>query len=158
MARRFNNHILQTDPRHLEQVSQNTNSHITGKKSNKLSPFWLQNYKRHLILHNKTRARHKIYRAVAFEPRHVISKNVAFWQVFTQTSLCSLFFSLETPCTLIFIVFQATSKGSDQTAHMRRLVWAFADRTYHIVGNLMSRLIFMLHRLVKINQFYTCYG
>ena len=24
---------------------------------------------------------------------------------------------------------------------MRRLVWAFAGRTYHIVGNLMSRLI-----------------
>ena len=31
---------------------------------------------------------------------------------------------------------EATSKGSDQTARMRRLVWAFAGRTYHIVGNL----------------------
>ena len=36
-----------------------------------------------------------------------------------------------------------TSKGSDQTARMRRLVWAFAGRTYHIVGNLMSRLILL---------------
>ena len=36
---------------------------------------------------------------------------------------------------------QATSKGSDQTAHMRRLIWGFADHTYHIVGNIMSRLI-----------------
>ena len=35
---------------------------------------------------------------------------------------------------------QATSKGSDQSAHMRRLVWAFAGRTFQIVGNLMPRL------------------
>ena len=35
---------------------------------------------------------------------------------------------------------QVTSKGSDQTAHMRRLVWAFAGRTYHIVENLMPWL------------------
>ena len=36
----------------------------------------------------------------------------------------------------------STSKGSDQTVRMRRLVWAFAGRTYHIVGNFMPRLIF----------------
>ena len=30
--------------------------------------------------------------------------------------------------------------SSDQTASMRRLVWVFAGRTYHIVGNLMSQL------------------
>ena len=35
---------------------------------------------------------------------------------------------------------QATSKGSDLTARMRRLVLAFAGRTYHIVGNLRLRL------------------
>ena len=35
---------------------------------------------------------------------------------------------------------QAARKGSDQTAHMRRLIWGFAGRTYHIFGNLMSRL------------------
>ena len=29
-------------------------------------------------------------------------------------------------------IFQATSKGSDQTAHMRRLICGFAGRTYHI--------------------------
>ena len=34
----------------------------------------------------------------------------------------------------------ATSKGSDQTARTRRLIRGFAGRTYHIVGNLMSRL------------------
>ena len=42
---------------------------------------------------------------------------------------------------------QATSKGSDQTVRMHRLVLAFASRTYHIVGNLMSRL--KLNRLNK---------
>ena len=35
---------------------------------------------------------------------------------------------------------QATSKGSDQTARMRRLIWGFAGRAYHIVGNLMHWL------------------
>ena len=30
------------------------------------------------------------------EPWHAISNNVAFWQVSTQTSLCSLLLSLET--------------------------------------------------------------
>ena len=32
-----------------------------------------------------------------YEPRHVISNNVAFRQVQTQTSLCSILLSLETP-------------------------------------------------------------
>ena len=32
------------------------------------------------------------------------------------------------------------SKGSDQTARMRMLIWGFAGRTYHIVGNIMLRL------------------
>ena len=32
-----------------------------------------------------------------FEPRHVISNNVAFWQEETRKSLCSLLLSLETP-------------------------------------------------------------
>ena len=32
---------------------------------------------------------------------------------------------------------KGTSKGSDQTARMRRLVWAFDGLTYHIVGNPM---------------------
>ena len=31
------------------------------------------------------------------EPQHLISNNVAFWQVKTQTSLCSIHLSLETP-------------------------------------------------------------
>ena len=39
---------------------------------------------------------------------------------------------------------QATSKDSDQNARMRGLVWGFAGRTYHIVGNLMLRLKFCL--------------
>ena len=32
-----------------------------------------------------------------YELRHVISNNMAFWPVYTQTSLCSLLLSLETP-------------------------------------------------------------
>ena len=32
-----------------------------------------------------------------YEPWHVISNNVAFWQVETQTSLCNLLLNLETP-------------------------------------------------------------
>ena len=43
--------------------------------------------------------------------------------------------------SLTIIEYSATSKGSDQTARMRRLIWGFAGRTYHIVGNLMHRLI-----------------
>ena len=35
------------------------------------------------------------------------------------------------------IHIQAVSKGSDQTARMRRLGYAFAGRTYQIVENLM---------------------
>ena len=35
---------------------------------------------------------------------------------------------------------KATSKGSDQTARMRRLIWVFAGHTYHNVGNLMHWL------------------
>ena len=44
---------------------------------------------------------------------------------------------------------------------MRRLVWAFTGRTYHIVGNLMSRLIYSklfiphLHNLF-FNHFIQC--
>ena len=41
--------------------------------------------------------------------------------------------------SLTVIVYE----GSDQTARMRRLNCAFAGRTYHIVGNLMSGLIIM---------------
>ena len=37
-----------------------------------------------------------------------------------------------------------TSKGSDQTVRMRRLIRGFAGHTYLIVGNLMSRLNFVL--------------
>ena len=58
-------------------------------------------------------------------------------------NLCSLILSLETPNYVQTVASQsnkiwATSNGSDQTARMRRLVWAFAGRTYHIVGNLMQ--------------------
>ena len=40
---------------------------------------------------------------------------------------------------------QATSKGSDQTARMRRLIWGFAGSTYQIVGNPMLRLNYILY-------------
>ena len=54
--------------------------------------------------------------------------------------------------SLTVMNIQATSKGSDQTEHVRRLAWAFAGRTYHIVGNIVSRLSFInkqsrLHRV-----------
>ena len=42
---------------------------------------------------------------------------------------------------------QATSKGSDQTARMHKLILGFAGRTYHIVGNLMSRLNYIENTL-----------
>ena len=43
---------------------------------------------------------------------------------------------------------QATSKGSDKTAHMRRLISAFAGRTYHIVGNFKMRIIICMQSRV----------
>ena len=42
--------------------------------------------------------------------------------------------------SLTLIDTQASSKGSDQTARMRRLIWGFAGRTYHNVGNPMHWL------------------
>ena len=53
---------------------------------------------------------------------------------------------------------QATSKGPDQNARLRRLIWGFAGRTYHIVGNLMSWLNlwwYYLHTLIvdRINNY-----
>ena len=73
---------------------------------------------------------------------HEISNNVAFWHVKIRTSPCSLLVSLESPNGVQSVAkqsynTQATSKGSDRTARMRRLIWGFAGRTYHIVGNLM---------------------
>ena len=57
----------------------------------------------------------------------------------------SLLLSLETPndnqsVAYLSLNIQATSKGSDQTARMRRLVWACVGCTYHIVGKPKSRL------------------
>ena len=75
----------------------------------------------------------------------MISNKVTFWQMCTQTSLCSLLLSLEFPNAIRSLALQskdiqATSKGSDQNTCMHRLVWAFAGRTYHMVGNLMPPL------------------
>ena len=81
-----------------------------------------------------------------YEPVHVISNNVVFWQVQIQTSLCSLLLILETQNAVQSVGLQsyniqATSKGSDQSVLMRRLVWAFACRTNRMVGDLMVQLI-----------------
>ena len=78
----------------------------------------------------------------------MISNNVALSHEQTQTSIRSLLLSSETPSAVRPVAeqsynIQATSKDSDQTARMYRLVLAFAGRTYHIVGNLMSRLYYM---------------
>ena len=43
-----------------------------------------------------------------------------------------------------------TSKDSDQTARMRRLIWGFDGRTYHIVGNLMHWLILLTYYYVNV--------
>ena len=61
------------------------------------------------------------------EPRHVTSNNVVFLHLLTQTSLCSLFLSLETPNDVQSVAqhsynMQATNKSSDRTALMRRLI------------------------------------
>ena len=44
-----------------------------------------------------------------------------------------------------------TSRGSDQTARMRRLIWGFAGCTYHIVGNLMHWL-YLLWKNLTVNK------
>ena len=42
--------------------------------------------------------------------------------------------------SLTAIEYSSDKQGSDQTARMRRLIWGFAGRTYHIVGNLIHWL------------------
>ena len=59
--------------------------------------------------------------------------------------MCSRLLSLETPNDVESVALhskniQATCKGSDQTARMRRLIWGFAGRTNHIAGNPMPML------------------
>ena len=44
-------------------------------------------------------------------------------------------------------------QGSDQTARMRRKIWGFAGRTYHIVGNLMPRLMYVFHQITILTTF-----
>ena len=51
-------------------------------------------------------------------------------------------------------IIQATSKGSDQTARMRRLVRALAGCTYHNGGNLMLRLIISCVRKIVDHLFF----
>ena len=81
----------------------------------------------------------------------MISNNVAFFKCRPKLVL-----SLCTPNDVLSIALQSlnspvTSKGSDQTARMRRLIRGFAGRTYHFVGNLMSRLISYLPVKSKIS-------
>ena len=77
------------------------------------------------------------------EPRHVgiftcvDSDEPVQPRVNLRNSKCYLVSSLQSSTIL------ATSNGSDQPARMRRLVRAFGGRTYHIVGNLMSRLKYL---------------
>ena len=49
---------------------------------------------------------------------------------------------------------QATRKGSDQTVRMCRLIWGLAGRLYHIVGNLMSRLICLINDFTYMFLFF----
>ena len=64
-------------------------------------------------------------------------------------SLCSLILSLETPNDVCPVAqqsknIQVTRKGSDQTAHMHRLICGFVGCTYHIVGSLILQLMYVL--------------
>ena len=43
---------------------------------------------------------------------------------------------------------QVPSKCSDQTARMRKLIWGFAGRIYHIVRNLMKQLTYLFYSVV----------
>ena len=45
---------------------------------------------------------------------------------------------------------QSTSKASDQTARIRRLIRGYACRTYHIFGNRMLRLIYFKLALADV--------
>ena len=47
---------------------------------------------------------------------------------------------------------QATGEGSDQTARMRRLIWGFVGRTYHIVGNLDSWLNYTVFAFLALKH------
>ena len=88
---------------------------------------------------------HKVWNSCKnlIEPQHEISNNLTSedWNKPLQP-----LFKLRNSkwCTVSSFTpkknHQATSKGTDQTVRMRRLVLAFAGHTYHIVGNLMSRL------------------
>ena len=60
---------------------------------------------------------------------------MSFLQVWTRTA-CTAFITGNLEISKMII--QATSKGSDQTARMRRLILGFAGG--NIVGNLMLRL------------------
>ena len=52
------------------------------------------------------------------------------------------------------LIIQTISKGSDQSMRMSRLVWAFAYRTYHIVGNLMLWLTIWSSLVLFIEMLY----
>ena len=61
---------------------------------------WIQDFS--LTFHSKSTSLgvtciQRVNKIMLNEQGHVISNNVAFWQVQTQTSLCSLLLSLETP-------------------------------------------------------------
>ena len=44
---------------------------------------------------------------------------------------------------LTLIEYPSDKQGSDQIARMRKLIWVVAGRAYHIVGNIMSRLVYV---------------
>ena len=97
------------------------------------------------------------------EPWHVISNNVAFWQVSIQTSLWSPLLNTDTPNVVQSVALQseniqATSTVSDQTAGMCRLIWGFAGCTYHIVGNVMSLLNYLSANLYEYSLKELLYG
>ena len=96
-------------------------------------------------------------RWIIYEQWHEISNNVAFWHVDSDEPLQPPFKLRNSKWCSVSSLTIIASYGSYQTARMPRLIWGFADLTYHIVGNLMSRLIYRISIFWKsLNNLIVC--
>ena len=66
--------------------------------------------------------------------------------VWSESSLCTQWVAKD-PSFL-----HTDSENSDQTGRMPRLIWIFAGRTYHFVGFVMRRLIWLLRILSQFTR------
>ena len=72
---------------------------------------------------------------------------IMLWAVTWYFQQCSILTSVDSDKPV-----QPTSKGSDQIARMRRLIWGFAGCTYHIVGNVMPWLKYCLRYIIRVSN------